>query len=422
MILISDTIIVGLDVGTVKVCAAIGEYGYDKNGMPRLNIIGMGEAPSDGVRNGVVINIESTLRRIIEAVESAEHMSGTTVKSVVCGIGGAHIKGINSRGVAAVAGEGGDKNREITRNDIYRAVESASAVALSLDKARLHVIPREYIIDGNGGIKDPLNMIGTRLESEVHVIYGTVTAVQNLEKCVNRAGYEVEESVFLPLAGCFAVMTPDENKSGLLLINLGGGTTDIVVSMEGTPYYTGVIPIGGNKVTNDLSIVLKLPREIAEKIKLTEGVCHESLIREDEEIILPISVSAGRPDNVVMRSEVCEIIKARVLEIFSKIDEQLADTGCMKMLNGGIILTGGGALMPGICELAGEYFQMPVRIGYPEGLSGPVQEFRDPRYADVIGLVRYIDYKRRREVDAVSAKKEESGIRSKIWKWLKEFF
>ena len=354
-----DQVIVGLDIGTTTVSAVIAEY----NDEGELEIIGLGTAPSRGLRRGVVINIEATLRSVAAAVEAAEQVAGREVSSVITGIAGGHIEGLNSRGVVAVTGRG----REITREDVDRVIDAAKAVVIPMDREVLHVIPQEFIVDEQGGIKNPLDMIGVRLEAEVHIITGSVTSAQNLVKCVNRAGFKVSDIVLESLASSRAVLTSDEKELGTMLIDLGGGTTDILIYRDGAPYYTSVLPLGGSQVTSDLSIMLKTPTDAAELIKQEAGCCYASLVEPGEPVIIP--GVGGRPPMSIDRMGICEIVQARVAEILSMVREKIEPKGYLPHLGAGIVLTGGGALMPGVVELAQEIFGTAARIGQPGNLG-----------------------------------------------------
>jgi len=407
----ADNILVGLDIGTTKICAVIGEY--DEN--DKLEITGIGKAPSTGLRQGVVINIEATMKAVTEAIEAAEMMSGREVFSVITGIAGGHIEGINSRGVVAVAGKG----REIAPEDISRVIDAAKAIVIPMDREVLHVIPQEFIVDDQGGIRDPLGMIGIRLESEVHIITGSVTSAQNLIKCVNRAGFRVDNVVLQSLASSKAVLRSEEKEMGVLMIDIGGGTTDVIVNYEGAPYHTDVVPIGGTQITKDLSIVLKIPFDVAEKIKVESGCCYASLIDEEEDLIIP--GVGGWPAAPMQRKKICEIIQPRVAEIFMMVKNKLERKNYLKFLNSGIVLTGGGALMPGVTQLAGEIFNLPVRIGYPTGCGGLVEEYKNPMYSTAVGLVMFTD-EMREKFDKKATLSNETSFKERIKNWLKEFF
>ena len=410
--LVND-LIVGLDIGTTKICAVIGEL----NETGRIEIVGIGTSPSGGLRKGVVINIESTLKAVTKAIEAAEMMSGREVSSVITGIAGAHVEGINSRGVVAVSG----RDREINDQDIRRVIDAARAVVIPMDREVLHVIPQEFIVDDQGGIKNPLDMIGIRLEAEVHIITGSVTSAQNLLKCVNRAGFRVEDIVLESIASSKAVLSEEEKELGVLMIDLGGGTTDVLVYVDGSPYHTDVVAVGGEQVTSDISIVLKTPVEFAEKLKKESGCCFMPLVDASEEILLP--GVGGWPTASIPRTELCKIIQPRMAEIFSLIREKMMKKGYLNHLRGGVVLTGGGSMMPGAAELAKELFGVPARIGYPFELGGLVQEYRNPMYSTAVGLVMYGNEMSTRSSEVKSvAKRSKEGFGGKFRNWMKEFF
>ncbi|GAB1483835.1 cell division protein FtsA [Treponema sp.] len=372
--------VVGLDIGTTKVCAVIGE----RNERGILEITGVGVSPSTGLRKGVVVNIEATLRSVAAAVEAAEMMSGREVEKCWTGIGGAHVDGLNSRGVVAVTGKG-KETREIGDEDIHRVIEAARAVVIPMDRQVLHVIPQSYIVDDQKGIRDPRDMIGVRLEAEVHIITGSVTSAQNLVKCVNRAGFRVNDLILQSLAAGRSTLTSEEKELGVALIDLGGGTTDLLVFAEGAPYSTTTIPVGGTQVTSDLSILNSLSFETAERIKQEAGCCWEPLLEVDEEVIVP--GVGGRPPLPIPRSQICRIIQPRMEEIFNLAKEKLDKLSLARPLGGGIVLTGGGSQLVGTAELAAHIFQMPVRVGVPMSVGGLVEEYRSPVYSTAVGLV-----------------------------------
>ncbi len=407
----NDDLIVGLDIGTTKICACIAEVG--DRGVPE--VIGVGTAPSQGLRRGVVINIESTLKSVAAAIEAAELMSGREVESVITGIAGAHIEGINSRGVVAVSG----KDREISREDVARVIEAAKAVVIPMDREVLHVIPQEFIVDDQRGIRDPLDMIGIRLEAEVHIVTGSVTSAQNLLKCVNRAGFRVSEIVLESLASSKAVLTEDEKELGVLLIDLGGGTTDVLVHLDGAPYHTDVVALGGSQVTNDISIILKTPLDVAERIKKESGCCFMSLIDPDEQVVIP--GVGGWPSASIPRQELAKIIQPRMAEIFKLVKDQLDKKDYLRHLGGGVVLTGGGSLLPGASELALEVFGIPARIGIPDKLRGLVDEYQNPMYATAMGLVLH-GGEESINSEPSSARKRGEGLIDKLKGWMKEFF
>ncbi|MFW5688434.1 MAG: cell division protein FtsA [Spirochaetota bacterium] len=411
-----DVMIAALDIGTTKVTAAIAEYNEDDE----LEIIGLGSAPSHGLRRGVVINIEATLRSVAAAIEAAEQMAGREVTAVITGIAGGHIEGLNSRGVVAVTGKG----REITDEDVQRVIDAAKAVVIPMDREVIHVIPQEFIVDEQGGIKNPLDMIGVRLEAEVHIITGSVTSAQNLVKCVNRAGFKVSDIVLESLASGRAVLTEDEKELGVLLIDLGGGTTDILIYRDGAPYYTSVLPVGGAQVTGDLSIMLKTPTESAEQIKQEAGCCFLPLVERGEPVIIP--GVGGRPPASIPHDEIYRIIQPRMAEIFSMVREKIESKGYLRHLGAGAVLTGGGALLPGAVELAQEVLGTSARVGQPGNLGGIGSVYQTPEFSTVIGLVLHAAAAG--QPQAVGAGEQESGgilkggLFSRVGRWFRNFF
>jgi cell division protein FtsA len=372
--------VVGLDIGTTKVCAVIGE----RNGNGTIEITGVGISPSTGLRKGVVVNIESTLRAVAAAIEAAEMMSGQDVYTCWTGIGGSHIDGINSRGVVAVTGKNRE-TREIGPDDLNRVLEAARAVVIPMDRQVLEVIPQAYIVDHQKGIRDPLDMIGVRLEVDVHIITCSVTSAQNLIKCVNRAGFRVNDLVLQSLAAGRATLTAEEKELGVALIDLGGGTTDVMVYSQGSPYSTTTIPAGGSQVTSDISILKNIAFETAERIKIEAGCCWDTLLEGDDDVIVP--GVGGRPPLPIPRSQLFAIIRPRMEEIFTMVREKLDKLSLSRPLGGGIVLTGGGAQLLGAAELASHVFKLPVRVGLPLPVGGLVDEYRSPVYATAVGLV-----------------------------------
>jgi cell division protein FtsA len=377
-------LVVGLDIGSTKVCAAIGE----RSETGTIEITGVGLCPSGGMRKGVVVNIEATLRAVREAVEAAQMMSGRDVNSCWTGIGGSHIDGINSRGVVAVTGKDREL-REIGGGDIARVLEAARAVVIPMDRQVLEVIPQSYIVDDHKGIKDPLDMIGVRLEAEVHIITCSVTSAQNLIKCVNRAGYYVNDLILQPLAAGRAALTGEERDLGTALVDIGGGTTEMLVYCDGAPYSIVTIPAGGSQVTGDISIIKNISFETAERIKIESGSCLEGMDESDDDIIVP--GVGGRAPIPIPRSQILAIIQPRMEEIFKMVKEKLDKIALSRPLGAGIVLTGGGAQLLGATELASRIFKMPVRVGspIPGGVlsGGLVEAYRSPVYSTAIGLV-----------------------------------
>jgi len=367
----------GLDIGTTKITVIIAEFDVQKDA---LEIVGLGTAPSDGLKRGVVVNLEKTVRSIQHAVEEAERTSGRIVKGVWAGIAGDHIRGLTSRGVIAVS----RKDSEIRRNDVERVIEAAKAVAIPADREILHVLPQEFIVDDQDGIRDPVGMSGVRLEAEVHIITGAASACRNIIRAAERAGVHVEELVLEPLASANAVLLPEERDMGVALLDIGGGTTDVAVFFEGAIRHTAVIGLGGANVTNDLAIGLRTPVERAELLKLTSGCALTSMVRPDESVRVP-SVG-GRPDRDISRHMLATMIEPRVEEIFAMAHREIRKSHVAELLAAGIVLTGGASSLPGMAELAEQVFDVPVRKGTPTGVTGMVEEISDPRYATGVGL------------------------------------
>ncbi len=372
-----DNLIVGLDLGTTKICAVIAEVQAD--GL--INIIGVGVKPSKGLRKGVVVNIETTIESVKAAVQEAERMAGVSVGSVFTGIAGGHIKGINSHGVIAVS----RKDKEINQEDVDRVVDAAKAIALPLDREVIHVIPQEYIIDNQDGIKEPTGMSGVRLEAEVHIVTGAVTSVQNIIKSVERAGYAVEDIVLQPLASAEAVLTPDERELGVVLVDIGGGTTDIAIFVDGSLWHSSVLAIGGNQLTSDIAIGLRTPNHEAEEIKNKYGCASVAFVEEGQEINVP--GVGGRSPRIMPRRELAEIIQPRMEEIFELIDMEIKKNGFEEKAAAGVVLTGGSSLLAGTEQLAEEILQVPVRIGIPRNVTGMIDVIISPKYSTAVGLV-----------------------------------
>jgi cell division protein FtsA len=415
--------IVGLDIGTSYVRVVIGEFSDD--GV--LQITGIGTSLSVGLRKGAVVNIEATLKAISSAVESAEMMSGREVDMCITGIGGCHIEGLSSRGSVAVVGRSRD-SREIGPDDISRAIEVAQAVVVPMDRQMLHVIPQFYTVDDQKGIKDPRDMIGVRLEAEVHIVTDSVTSTQNVVRCVNRAGYRVESLQLKTLAAAQAVMTDEERELGSILIDIGGGTTDVLVMQGGAPLCTTAVAAGGSQVTNDISIINGISLDTSEKIKLNIGCCWAPLIEEDEEIILP-GVGGG-PPKVLSRLEICDTIQLRMDEIFEMAREKVSQLigSRTRALSGNVILTGGGALLPGAAELAGYIFNTSsVRIGIPGNMGVLGGEYRSPEFATAAGLILCGAEERKLSADGgdplvVKPKSKINTFGEKVKLWFDEFF
>ncbi len=372
-----DNIVVGLDIGTTKICAIVGEVKEDG----RIDIVGIGSHPSHGLRKGVVVNIESTVESIKKAVEEAELMAGVEINAVFTGIAGSHIKSFNSRGVIAV------KDREISKADVDRVIEAAKAVAIPMDREILHVLPQEFSIDDQDGIKEPLGMSGVRLEAEVHVVTGAVTSAQNIIKSCNRAGLDVLDIVLEPLASSYAVLSNDEKELGVAVVDVGGGTTDLAIFIEGGIWHTAVIAIGGNHLTNDIAVGLRTPAAEAEKIKKRYGCALTNMVRDDETI--EVASVGGRPPRVLSRQVLSEITEPRVEEIFGLVLKEFRKTGFEERIASGVVITGGTAVMEGIPEAAERVMEMPARRGLPMNIGGLVDVVNSPMYATGVGLVLF---------------------------------
>ncbi|MGD9201220.1 MAG: cell division protein FtsA [Chitinispirillia bacterium] len=407
-------ICVGLDIGTTKIACIISEI--DISG--EMKIIGVGVSSSDGLRKGVVINIEKTVRSIQKAVEEAELMSGVDVDSVYVGIAGDHIRAINSRGVIATKGE----NNEITKQDVSRAIDNARAVSIPMDREILHVIPQEYIVDDQKGIKDPVGMCGVRLETQVHIITGAVTSAQNLVKSVEKAGLKVIDLVLEPLASSYAVLEDDEKELGVALIDMGGGTTDIAIYSEDSIRHTAVVGLGGEYVTKDIAIGIRTPIEKAEEIKKCYGCAFTPLVRTEEYVNVP--GIGGREQREVSREVLASIIEPRLEEILSLALREIRRTEYAEMLGAGIVITGGGSLMEGMQELSERIFEMPIKIGIPFGFGGLVEAASSPIHATGVGLCKYaMDMKETsKDRRPISGEDIFKKVFNRMKNWVKEYF
>jgi cell division protein FtsA len=409
--LAKQNLIVGLDIGTTKICTIVGELGDDG----QLNVIGIGNSPSRGLRKGVVVNIESTVESIKKAVEEAELMAGVQINAVYAGIAGGHIKGFNSRGVIAV------KDREVTRADIDRVIDAAKAVAIPLDREILHVLPQEFIVDDQDGIRDPLGMSGVRLEAEVHIITGAVTSAQNIIKSVNRAGLEVIDIVLQPLASAEAVLTAEEKELGVALVDIGGGTTDVAMFVDGSVWHTAVLGIGGNHLTNDIAIGLRTPASEAERIKIRYGCAMTAMLRNDDMVEVP-SVG-GRPPRVLSRQLLSEIIEPRAEEVFGLVAREIKRTGYEERVASGVVITGGTAILPGMVELAERVLELPVRLGVPANVGGLVDIVNSPMYATGVGLIQYaLKGEEDRDIRRYGDARLLARVAGRVRDWVKEFF
>jgi cell division protein FtsA len=404
-----ENLIVGLDIGTTKICAIVGNL-TDEG----LDIVGIGTSPSKGLRKGVVINIESTVEAIRKALQEAELMAGCEIKSVFAGIAGGHIRGFNSQGVIAI------KNREVNKDDIRRVIDAAKAIAIPMDREVIHILPQEFIIDDQDGIKEPLGMSGVRLEAKVHIVTGAVASAQNIIKSCNRAGVDVADIVLEQLGSSEAVLSPDEKELGVALIDIGGGTTDIAIFVDGAIKHTAVLALGGNHLTNDIAVGLRTPMAEAEKIKQAFGCCLTSMVGKDETIEVP-SVG-GREKRVLSRQLLAEILEPRVEEIFTLVNRELVKGGFEDVIASGVVLTGGTSILPGMPELAEQIFNLPVRRGLPRDIGGLTDVVNSPIYATGVGLVKYGSRNLASRNFSIGQENVFDKIVRRMKEWFGEFF
>jgi len=372
-----NNMIVGLDIGTSKVVAIVGEI----NGEGGIEVVGIGSHPSRGLKKGVVVNIESTVHSIQRAVEEAELMAGCDIHSVYTGIAGSHIRSLNSHGIVAI------RDKEVSASDVDRVIDAARAVAIPADQKILHILPQEFLIDSQEGIREPIGMSGVRLEAKVHMVTGAESATQNIVKCVQRCGLEVDDIVLEQLASSYSVLTDDEKELGSCIVDIGGGTTDLAVFLGGAIKHSAVIPIAGDQVTNDIAVSMRTPTQYAEEIKIKYACALSQLANPDETIEVP---SVGeRPPRRLARQTLAEIVEPRYEELFGLIRDELRRSGFEELIAAGIIITGGSAKMEGAVELAEEVFHMPVRLGSPQYVEGLMDVVRNPIHATGVGLLLY---------------------------------
>ncbi|MBT6600414.1 MAG: cell division protein FtsA [Nitrospina sp.] len=403
--------VVGLDIGTTKICCIIGEISHNN----QVDIIGLGQYPSRGLRKGVVVNIDSTVESIKNAVEEAELMAGCEIDSVFVGIAGGHINSLNSHGIVAAQG------KEITQKDVDRVIDAAKAIAIPLDREVIHVLPQEYIVDSQDGIKTPLGMSGIRLEAKVHIVTAAVTSAQNIVRCVNKAGLSVQDIVLEQLASSESVLSSDERELGVAMIDIGGGTSDLAIFYQEAIKHTYVLTIAGAQMTNDIAIGLRTPNQEAEKIKHAYGCALSALVAEDETI--EVSSVGGREARAVSRQILSEILEARAKEMFEMLNHEINVSGFRDIVSSGVVLTGGASSLPGMGELAEEIFQLPVRVGVPANLGGLVDVVSSPMYATSTGLIQY----GMKSVKAGKTRELEGRhlfdkIFSRMKDWAEEFF
>ncbi len=400
-------LLVGLDIGTSKVAAVVGEF----NGGDEMEVIGIGTSPSKGLKKGVVVNLESTVQSIQRAVEEAELMAGCQIKTVFAGIAGSHIKSLNSHGIVAI------KDKEVKQYDIDRVIDSARAVAIPADQKILHILPQEFVIDQQEGIKEPIGMSGIRLEAKVHMVTGSVSAAQNIIKCIRRCGLEVDDIVLEQLASCTSVLTDDEKELGVCLIDIGGGTTDIAIFSEGAIKHTAVIPIAGDQVTNDIAVALRTPTKNAEEIKKAYASALTQLADAQQMIDVP-SIGDREPRKISAQN-LAEIIEPRYEELMLLVQAELRRSGYEDLIAAGMVLTGGSSKVMGLVELAEEIFHMPVRVGVPQHVSGLTDVVKNPIYSTGVGLLMY---GKEHQGKAEGLNDEGTGLLARMKNWFQGNF
>jgi cell division protein FtsA len=417
-------IVVGLDIGTTKVCAVVGEIADDG-----ITILGVGTVPCRGLRKGIVSNIEWTTTSIKEAIESAQTMAGVEIRTVYAGVAGSHIRSQASDGVAAIAGG------EVTRADVERVLEGARAIPVDADRQILHVLPREYIVDAQDGIRDPIGMSGVRLGTKVNLVTAATSCVQNVIRCAERCGLTVADVVLEPLASAEAILSDDEKEIGVAVVDIGGGTTDILLYVDGGIAHTSVIPVGGNNITSDIAAGLRTPMAEADRLKRLSGCALGRMVGDEEEIEVP-GVGGHAPRRTARRV-LSDIIEPRVEEIFAVVRKRIEDTGFLEQLSAGVVLTGGAVLLEGMTEFAEEILGMPVRVGFPTGVKGITQLVHGPQYATGVGLVKYgaqavADAAVRDAAPVVQARLQQQAKkeiapemardRGRFWEWIRQAF
>lgn len=405
----NKNMMVGLDIGTSKIVAIVGEL-HD-NG--EMEIVGLGSHPSRGLKKGVVVNIDSTVQSIRRAVEEAELMAGCNIYSVSAGIAGNHIQSMNSDGIVAI------RDREVTQADIDRVIDAAQAVAIPQDQRILHVLPQEFIVDNQEGIKEPIGMSGVRLEARVHLVTGAVNSAQNIERCIERCDLKTDHIILEQLASSYSVLTADEKELGVCLVDIGGGTTDIAIFTEGSIRHTGVIPIAGDQVTNDIAMALRTPTQHAEELKVKYACALTQLAKSDEMIQVP---SVGdRPARSLSRQALAEVVEPRYDELFTLIQAELRRSGYEDLVAAGIVLTGGTSKMEGAVELAEEIFHMPVRLAKPQGVTGLIDVINNPIYSTAVGLLLFAASKQIIEPVETENKSTDS-VFYRVKDWIKNNF
>lgn len=403
-------LIVGLDIGTSKVVAIVGEITPDGS----IDVIGIGSHPSHGLKKGVVVNIESTVSSIQRAIEEAELMAGCQIHSVFTGIAGSHIRSLNSHGIVAI------RDTEVTHQDVERVIDAAKAVPIPADQKILHILPQQFIIDNQDSIREPVGMSGVRLEAKVHIVTGSVSAAQNIVKCVRRCGLEVDDIILQQLASSYAVLTEDEKELGVCLVDIGGGTTDIAVFTQGAIRHTAVIPVAGDQVTNDIAVALRTPTQNAEQIKIKHACAYGSLVDAAE--TFDVSSVVDRPARQLSRATLTEVTEPRYEEILHFVQKELIKHGLDEKIGSGIVLTGGSAKMQGAVELAEDIFKMPVRLGLPRQLSGLVDVVSNPIYSTGVGLLLYGKQQQVERQVNTSISHGLPGVWGKVKRWVQGNF
>lgn len=403
-------LIVGLDIGTSKVVAIVAEVSAESG----MEIIGIGSHPSRGLKKGVVVNIESTVQSIQRAIEEAELMAGCQIHSVYAGIAGSHIRSLNSHGIVAI------RDSEVNPADVDRVIDAARAVAIPADQKILHILPQEFVIDKQEGIREPVGMSGVRLEAKVHMVTGAVSAAQNIIKCVRRCGLEVDDIILEQLASSYSVLTEDEKELGVCLVDIGGGTTDIAVFTDGAIRHTAVIPIAGDQVTNDIAVALRTPTQHAEEIKIKYACALTQLASPEETIEVP-SVGERAPRRLA-RQTLAEVVEPRYEELLSLIQAELRRSGFENLIAAGIVMTGGSSKMEGVIELAEEIFHMPVRLGSPQYVTGLVDVVRNPIYATGVGLLLFGNQHRNDRGGDSAVGVNAKGVLERMKNWFKGNF
>lgn len=402
-------LIVALDIGTSKIAALVGEVAEDN----QVEVIGFGSHPSHGLKRGVVVNIESTVQSIQRAIEEAELMAGCDINMAYTGIAGSHIRSLNSHGIVAI------RDREVNQSDVDRVIDAAKAVAIPADQKILHILPQEFIIDAQEGVREPVGMSGVRLEAKVHIVTGAVSAAQNITKCVRRCGLQVGDVVLEQLASSHSVLNDDEKELGVCMIDIGGGTTDIAIFTEGSIKHTSVIPIAGDHVTNDIAVALRTPTKFAEKIKIKHGSVYPNKVDAAETI--QVASVAKRPPKAVHKRAIAQVIHARYEELFNLVAQELRRSGFEDLISAGIVLTGGASNVNGAVELAESIFQAPVRMGTPQNVSGLIDVRENPSYATGVGLL--LHGLQRMKTDAYySAEVDEKGLWARMKSWFQGNF